>query len=183
MKLPANTSLAVTVEFVNASGLPVDVDGTVSWESSDPALATVVADATDSHMAMITAGPSAGECEVFATGDADLGAGVTEVEASMALTIIAKGEAIGGEISPVKPGHGLPGQPGHPDNALPSPPVRPDHTLPPLRRPVDPSYGQGITGRPDQGLPGSQPGVDNALPGGAPPLPGQGLPETPEPKS
>ena len=183
MKLPANSSVDVTVTFVNASGLPVDVQGTVSWEASDPNIVTVTAK-DDTHLATIKAGPSAGEAEVFATGDADLGDGVREVEAVLQVTVIAKGEAIGGEISPVKPGHGLPGQPGHPDNSLPEAPVRPDHTLPPGQRPTDPGYGQGHPAPPHasgQPTPG-QPGVDNDLPGQGG-RPDQGLPPTPQPKS
>ena len=182
MKLPANSSVDVTVTFVNANGLPVDVQNGVTWESSDTAIATVTAK-DDPHLATITAGPSAGEAEVFATGDADLGEGVREVEAVLQVTVIAKGEAIGGEISPVKPGHGLPGQPGHPDNSLPEAPTRPDHTLPPGQRPVDPGHGQGhpIGGRPDQGLPGDQPGIDQGLPGQGGRLDNE-LPEHPEPK-
>jgi hypothetical protein len=179
MKLLANHAVDVGVQFVNSSGNPADVDGAVDWMSSNPAVATVEAHATDDKLATITAGPSAGEAVITAVADSDLGEGMTEVEAVVSITVIAKGVAIGGEITPVtgpggpSAGNDLPGGAGG----------RPDNSLPNGQRPVDPGFGQEAGGRPDQSLPGSQPGVDNSLPGGAAPLPGQGLPETPEPKS
>ena len=173
MKIAAGQTRAVTVQFSNANGHPATVQGEIEWASSDDAVATV---SGTGAQATITAGPKAGEAEITATADADLGEGVTEVEASLDVEVIAKGEATGGEISPVTAGQGLPGQGGtHPDQGLPGGGGRPDQGLPGHERPTDPSFGQPAPGRPDQGLPGSQPGVDNELPG-QPGRPSQGLP-------
>jgi hypothetical protein len=179
MKLLASHAVDVAVQFVNSSGNPADVDGSVDWLSSNPAVATVVANATDDKLATITAGPSAGEAVITAVADSDLGEGMTEVEATVSITVIAKGVAIGGEITPVVG----PGGPGV-DNSLPGGSGGSiDNSLPNGQRPVDPGFGQEAGGRPDAGLPGDQPGIDNSLPGGAPPRPGQGLPPTGEPKA
>ena len=197
MKLPAGKSVAVAATFYNANGLAVKVQGDVSWESSDPTIAKVEANASDSKQATITAGPSAGEAEIFATADGDLGDGTREVEAVTQIVVVAKGEAIGGEITVVRAEHGLPGsgsgghidnslpgQPGHPDNSLPGHGEHPSNGLPNqpggAHRPDNSLPGQG--GRPDQGLPGDQPGVGNELPGQGG-RPDQGLPEHGEPKT
>ena len=204
MKLPATKSVAVAATFYNANGLAVKVQGDVSWESSDSNIAKVEADPTDSKMAKITAGPSAGEVEIFATADGDLGDGVREVEAVLGVTVVARGEAIGGEITPVHADHGLPGSGsgGHIDNSLPGQPGHPDNSLP--GRGEHPSNGlpSGPPTRPDQGLPGGghvsgqpvpggghpsgqptppQPGPDQGLPGQGG-RPDQGLPPSAQPK-
>jgi hypothetical protein len=131
-------------------------------------------------IATITAGPSAGEAVITAVADSDLGEGTTEVEATLSITVIAKGVAIGGEISPV-----VVTGPGGPSagNELPGgPPGQIDNSLPHGQRPVDPGFG--VSGdRPDNALPGDQPGIDNTLPGGGPTTPGNELPDTPAPKS
>jgi hypothetical protein len=167
MKLPANASTTVSVTFTNANGMPAKVDGQVSWESSDPNIASVTADAADSTKAVVKAGPSAGEAEIFATADADLGAGVSEIEAATTVTVIARGQAVGGEIHAVHPQHGLPGQ-GRPDQGLPPTPGHPDQGLPP------------VAGHPDQGLP-PQPGHPSTQPTPPQPRPDQGLPGQPPP--
>jgi hypothetical protein len=162
MRLPANQSATVEVAFINANGVVVETQGPVQWFSTVPGVATVTPDPDDDHLATITAGPSAGNTNISAVADADLGEGVRNVEAVLELIVIARGEAVGGEITPVgidMPGQGLPGQPNTPDQGLPP----------------------GV-GRPDNTLPGSQPGAGNELPGGLPNRPGQGLPGTPEPK-
>ena len=191
MKIASGQSANVSVAFVNAGGHPAKVQGDVSWESSDPAIATVSANPSDSKQATITAGPKAGECEIYATADADMGEGIKEVEAGTNVVVIARGEAVGGEITrhsvehglpggPVDPGFGQPGQPAHPDQGLPGGP--PDH-----------ASGQPVPGgRPDNTLPGGppdhasgqptppQPGPDQGLPGQG--HPDQGLPPTAAPK-
>jgi hypothetical protein len=181
MKLLANHAVDVAVQFVNSSGNPAEVDGAVDWMSSNPAVATVEAHATDDKLATITAGPSAGEAVITAVADADLGEGTAEVEAVVSITVIARGVAIGGEITPVtvsgpggpSAGNELPGGGGGTiDNSLPN-----------GQRPVDPGFGQEAGGRPDNALPGDQPGIDNTLPGGAPDRPDQGLPPTAAPKA
>jgi hypothetical protein len=144
MKLPANAQAHVTVAFVNANGNPAQVDGAVTWESSDTDVATVMADA-DAMGAKILAGPSPGTAVITASGDADLGSGVTEVTAEVEVIVIARGEAIGGEIVPDVISGPAPGVPG----------AGIDNSLPGVERPVDPDHGKPVTGRPDQGLPGT----------------------------
>jgi hypothetical protein len=182
MKLPANASTTVSVTFTNANGMPAKVDGQVSWESSDPNIASVTADAADSTKAVVKAGPSAGEADIFATADADLGEGVKEVEAATNVLVIARGQAVGGEIHAVHPEHGLPGG-GH-VSGQPIPPGQVDNTLPG----GPPGHVSGGPA-PAPGHPSTQP-----LPGGGhvsgqptPPQPGgpkpdQGLPPSAQPK-
>jgi hypothetical protein len=183
MKLLANHAVDVGVQFVNANGNPAEVDGAVDWMSSNPAVASVEPNPTDDKLATITAGPSAGEAVITAVADSDLGEGMTEVEATVSITVIARGVAIGGEITPVtgpggpSAGNELPGGGGGTiDNSLPN-----------GQRPVDPGFGAGhpAPDRPDQGLPGSQPGIDNSLPGGQDTStgPDNTLPEHAAPKS
>jgi hypothetical protein len=161
MKLPANSSVNVSVAFVNANGNPAQVDGEVTWESSDPAIATV-AMTTDSAHARITAGPTAGQATIFATADSDLGEGVVEVNAELEVVVIARGVAIGGEIVPDMVNNGVPGVPGAGiDNSLPGVPVTPDNTLP--TQPPRPDVGV------DNELPSGPGRPDNTLPPGAKP--------------
>jgi len=171
MKIAANQSRAVSVAFTNANGRPADVQGAIEWSSSDEAVATVTTSATDPNQALIIAGPSAGTAVISALADADLGEGVTEVEATLDVEVIARGEATGGEITPAYAGQGLPGQPVSPDQSLPGGQGgRPDQGLP-----------SGRPDRPDQELPDAQPDVDNELPG-SPERPDQDLPDHPTPK-
>lgn len=144
MKLPANATVHVTVAFVNANGNPAQVDGAVTWESSDTDVATVMVDA-DTMGAKIMAGPSPGTSVITASGDADLGQGVTPVSAEVEVIVIARGEAIGGEIVPDVVSGPTPGVPG---GGI-------DNSLPGIERPVDPDHGVDVGGRPDQTLPGT----------------------------
>jgi hypothetical protein len=184
MKLLANHAVDVAVQFVNSSGNPAEVDGAVDWMSSNPAVASVEAkpgagtETASGMIATITAGPSAGEAVITAVADSDLGEGTVEVEATLSITVIAKGVAIGGEISPITG----PSGPGI-DNSLPGGSGGSiDNSLPHGQRPVDPGFDQNAPGRPDQGLPDSQPAPDQGLPG-QPGAPDQGLPPTAAPKS
>jgi hypothetical protein len=133
MKLIATQSANVSVTFRNANGFPTDVEGEVAWTASN-ALATVVADEDDSSKATVTAGPSAGLCTITASADADLGAGVTPVTATLSVEVVARGEAVGGEIDVDSKDQGLPKPPPTPGNTLPgggaSDATRPDNTLP-----------------------------------------------------
>jgi hypothetical protein len=164
MRLPANASATVEATFINANGLPVEVQGEVTWASSNEAIVRVEADDEDDTMATLTAGPSAGSATVTAKADADLGEGVREVTATLDVVVIARGEAVGGEITPVGIDQGLPGaggggatDPGFGNN--PGRPPRPDNALP------------DNVERPDNALPGDQPEVGNELPGGPPARP------------
>jgi hypothetical protein len=197
MKLAAGQSADVVVQFTNANGHPAKVQGEVVWESSDTEIVKVAAKGTSKEaggggaQATLTAGPKAGTATITATADADLGeSGVTEVDATVDVEVIARGEAVGGEITrvgsggpggPVDPGYGQ-GAGGRPDQGLPGS-GRPDNSLPEGERPTDPGYGKPDVGqgRPDQGLPGNQPGIDQGLPG-SPNRPDQGLPPGATPK-
>jgi hypothetical protein len=180
MKLPAGQSVSVSVAFTNANGRPADVQGQVTWESSDEQVAKVQAQPDDPTRATITAGPSAGTAVVVASGDADLGEGVTEVDAEIEVQVVAKGEAVGGEITPDRPDQGLPGgQPNRPDQGLPGQ-GRPDNTVPGQEGP-DNALPGGRPDRPDQGLPNSPNRPDQGLPN-SPNRPDQGLPPGAQPK-
>jgi hypothetical protein len=198
MKIPATKSVAVTATFYNENGYAVKPQGEISWESSDPNIAKVEANPTDTKQAVITAGPSAGEAEIFATADGDLGDGVREVEAVTQIVVVARGEAIGGEITVVRPEHGLPGsgsgnhidnalpgQPGHIDNSLPGHGEHPSNGLPSrpggVHRPDNSLPGQGhVSGQPTP----PQPGPDQGLPPGGHVgnKPGHDLPDHAQPK-
>jgi uncharacterized protein YjdB len=131
MKLAATQSAAVHVTFRNANGFPAKTDGEVVWESSNPEIASVVADITDSTKAVVTAGGTAGFTTVTASADADLGDGIAEVSATLEIDVIARGVAIGGEIDVDTPDQGLPGGPPPiPEQGLPESPDRPDNSLP-----------------------------------------------------
>jgi hypothetical protein len=127
MKLRANQSAAVSVTFKNAEGFPTDVQGEVMWSSSNSNV-TVVADEHDSTKATITAGPTAATATVTATADADLGTGVDNVSATLPVEVIARDEAIGGEIDVVTKDQGLPPHPAPKpgvDNELPASGAKP----------------------------------------------------------
>lgn len=134
MKLIATQSANVSVKFRNANGFPVSVDdGAVDWSSDNTSIATVSANAEDATKATITAQGSPGTAIITATADADLGEGVTEVHAHITVEVIARGQAVGGEIDvdtpdqglPPIPGHDLPGNPS-PDNSLPDSEATPE---------------------------------------------------------
>lgn len=129
MKLRANQSADVTVTFKNAEGFPTDVQGEVMWSSSNSNV-TVVADEDDSSKATITAGPTAATATVTATADADLGTGVDNVSATLPVEVIARDEAIGGEIDVVTKDQGLPTPAPKPGHELPDAPNKPDNTTP-----------------------------------------------------
>jgi hypothetical protein len=182
MRLPANASATVEATFINANGLAVEVQGEVTWASSNESIVRVEADDEDDTMASLTAGPSAGSATVTAKADADLGEGVREVTATLDVVVIARGEAVGGEITPVGIDQGLPGGGEGPDNSLPgSASNRPDQGLPGRQRPTDPGYGQDQGGRPSQGLPGEQPDAGQELPT-KPGRPDNSLPDNASPK-
>ena len=46
--LPVGMQVRVQVAYVDAAGNPASVDGAVTWSSSDPSIAEVAADASDS---------------------------------------------------------------------------------------------------------------------------------------
>jgi hypothetical protein len=98
--LPVDHQVTMQVSYVDAGGNPAKVDGAVSWVSSDPAIAGVVVDAGDSTICSVIPNGPAGQVQVTATADADLGAGVRSLVTVADVDVVA-GEAVAGTISPV----------------------------------------------------------------------------------
>jgi hypothetical protein len=99
-KLPNDKVIAVQVAYVDSRGNPAQVDGDVSWDTSDSNIATVESNASDSTQAVVTPGGPVGQVQVTVTADADLGQGVREIITTMDVDIVA-GEAVAGTITPV----------------------------------------------------------------------------------
>jgi hypothetical protein len=98
--LPVDHQVTMQVSYVDAGGNPAKVDGAVSWVSSDPAIAGVVVDAGDSTICSVVPNGPAGQVQVTATADADLGTGVRSLVTVADIELVA-GEAVAGTIGPV----------------------------------------------------------------------------------
>jgi len=98
--LPVDNVVNVKVSYVDSHGNPAVVDGAVDWASSDETIARVEASADDTTDASVEAQGKAGQCQITATADADLGSGVRELVTMMDVTVVA-GEAVAGRIEPV----------------------------------------------------------------------------------
>jgi len=103
--LASGMQVHLKVAYVDAAGNPAVVDGAVTWDSSDAAIATVTAE-SDTTALVKTVGP-VGQVQITATADADLGGGVREIITPMDLTVAA-GEAVAGTIAPVGPAEPVP---------------------------------------------------------------------------
>lgn len=77
----------ITLSPVDAKGAPASLDGAPVWASSDETIATVAA-ATDGLSAVLTS-IRPGTCTVTATGDADLTSGVTPINGTLDVTVVA----------------------------------------------------------------------------------------------
>jgi hypothetical protein len=99
-KLPNDKMIALQVAYVDSKGNPAQVDGDVTWDTSDANIATVESNAGDSTQAVVRPLGSVGQVQITATADADLGSGVRELITAMDVEIVA-GEAIAGTITPV----------------------------------------------------------------------------------
>jgi len=99
-KLPNDKVIGVQVGYVDSKGNPAQVDGDVTWDTSDPEIATVETDTGDSVMATVVPSGKTGQVQVTATVDADLGEGVRELITTMDVEIVA-GEAVAGTITPM----------------------------------------------------------------------------------
>lgn len=110
--LPVGTQVQMQVSYVDAGGNAATVDGEVVWASSNEAIATAIADASDSTLVTVTPVGPAGQVQITATVDADLGAGVRSLITIADIEVVA-GEAIAGTISPV----------GEPTAAVPAAPA------------------------------------------------------------
>lgn len=107
-KLPNDKVIRVQVGYVDSKGNATEVDGDVTWDTSDPEIATVETDTGDSTMAKVVPSGKTGQVQVTATADADLGEGAREIITTMDVEIVA-GEAVAGTITPV--GEPLPIEP------------------------------------------------------------------------
>jgi len=96
--LPNRMRIHVAVAYVDADGHPATVDGDVTWESSDEAIATVAADGAAS--AVVAAAGTLGTAQITASADADLGQGTRALLTPFDVTVVA-GEAVAGTVSPV----------------------------------------------------------------------------------
>jgi len=98
--LPSGMQVTVRVDYVDVNGNPATVDGPVTWESSNAAVADVHVTEQDSHVAVIMSVGQVGQVQITATADADLGAGVRQLATLMDVMVVA-GEAVAGTVSPV----------------------------------------------------------------------------------
>jgi len=96
--LPNRMRIHVAVAYVDADGHPATVDGDVTWESSDEAIAIVAADGAAS--AVVAAAGTLGTAQITASADADLGQGTRALLTPFDVTVVA-GEAVAGTVSPV----------------------------------------------------------------------------------
>ena len=99
-KLPNDKMIAVKVAYVDSKGNPAQVDGNVSWESSDEGIVTIEVDSGDQMQAKVFPVGPAGQAQISVTADADLGEGVREIVTTSDIDVVA-GEAVAGTISPV----------------------------------------------------------------------------------
>jgi len=108
----------VSVQWKDASGKPVAVDGPTKWSSTDETIVQVTDGETNPGNPLINnvyaPGPY-GTCEVHANADADIGQGVQPVTAIIQFTVIS-GQATSGEIT-FTPTGTHPPSPGGPSTA------------------------------------------------------------------
>jgi hypothetical protein len=98
--LPVDHQVAMEVTYVDANNNPAKVDGAVGWVSSDTTIATVTVDSQDSAICSVVPVGKAGQVQVTATADADLGAGVRSLVTICDIEVVA-GEAVAGSIQPL----------------------------------------------------------------------------------
>jgi hypothetical protein len=99
-KLPNDMVVRCQVSYVDAKGNPAQVDGEVTWDSSNQTIATVKVDSGDSSQVVVTPAGNIGQAQISATADADLGEGTTELITTMDIEVVA-GSAVAGTIAPV----------------------------------------------------------------------------------
>jgi len=95
--LPVDHYIIVEVGYEDAFGNEAEVDGDVSWETSNTELVTLVVDPEDSTRCTVTPTGKAGNFQITATADADLGEGVSELVTLMDITTVS-GAAVAGVI-------------------------------------------------------------------------------------
>ncbi|HZF23998.1 MAG TPA: hypothetical protein VE030_11110 [Burkholderiales bacterium] len=89
---------SVSVEWKDTGGNIVKVDGPTKWESSASDMVQVTPSTGNPQIANLFAPGPIGTAQIHATADADLGAGVKPVTATIDVTVIS-GEAVGGDIT------------------------------------------------------------------------------------
>lgn len=97
--LPSDHLVNVAVQYVDAKGHPAEIDGEVTWGTSDPDIAAVEVDSGNSQMARVIPGANLGNVQISATADADIGEGTTELVTLMDVTVVG-GQAVSGTIAP-----------------------------------------------------------------------------------
>jgi len=90
--------VGLQIGYVDGDGNPASVDGNVVWESSDDSIASINVVSPDGMTVTLVA-ESNGQCQIKATADADLGAGVRELITLLDVTVVS-GEAVAGVITP-----------------------------------------------------------------------------------
>lgn len=87
--LTATQQEVLTLTITTKSGKPAKVDGAPVWTSSDVNVATVEAAPDGMSATVKSVNGDGGVCQVTATGDADLGAGVEPITGFVDFTIAA----------------------------------------------------------------------------------------------
>jgi hypothetical protein len=103
--LTATQQEQVTLKVTTKSGKPATLDGIPEWSSSDDSVATVTP-AADGMSAVIKAvNDVGGVCQITASGDADLGAGVIPITGFLDVTVAmgSGGQAAVFELIPGAP--------------------------------------------------------------------------------
>jgi hypothetical protein len=90
-----------SVAWVDKKGKPAVVDGAPAWASSDDSVCAVADVAADGMSATLVGGDPGG-AQINVMADADLGAGVREVVATLDVQVVA-GEAVAGTLTPGEP--------------------------------------------------------------------------------
>jgi hypothetical protein len=98
--LPVDHYIEVEVSYEDAFGNVAEVDGAVSWGTSNDQILTIAVDPDNSMKCTITPTGKAGSAQVTATADADMGTGVTSLITLLDVTTVA-GAAVAGVIQVV----------------------------------------------------------------------------------
>lgn len=98
--LPVDHAIRMQISYTDASGNRAEIDGDVTWQSSDEAVIKLQLDTDDTTICAATPGGTVGQAQITATADADLGQGTRELITTCDIQVVA-GEAVAGSIQPV----------------------------------------------------------------------------------
>ena len=87
MILTDEQEVEVSVAPVTAAGNPAAVDGAVIWVTSDAGIATVIS--TGPTTAVVRSAGALGSAQIVANADADLGAGIRSIMATLDIQVVA----------------------------------------------------------------------------------------------